>query len=134
MTIGEKIPDTPTVYTEEELALQKELKRLRDVYVYVNTNFKRTSEPIFVLAIMECIRRLKVKDKLLFQTDDEIFKTISKTVRSHYKENNGKLNVWGDIINYNYHHYNGKQYVFDKNGNVIDDFVNETQATLSLKR
>jgi len=133
MTIGEKIPDTPTVYTEEELALQKEQKKLRSVYIYVNTNFKRTSEPIFVLAAMEYIRRLKVKDMLLFQTDDEMFETISTVVKNHYNENDGKLNLWGDIVSYNYHHYDGKQYVFDKDGNIINDVVSESKATVSIK-
>ena len=133
--IGQKIPQTPIVYTPEELALQEEMRKLRKCYIFVNTNFRRKNEPIFVLAFMEGRRRIAIpKEKFVFKSDDEIFELVSKIVKKHYKENEGKLPIWGNIDNYFYHHKDGKVYTFDKNGLMVEnDNIIESIATLSIK-
>jgi len=93
-TIGQKIPQTPTVYTPEEFALQEEICKFKRCYIFVNTNFKRKNEPIFALAFMESGRRISIpKEQFAFKSDDEIFELVSKIVKKHYKENEGKLQL-----------------------------------------
>ena len=135
MTIGQKIPIVPTRYTPEELAYKKEYRKFQECYIFVNTNFKRKSEPVFALAFLEHRRRLSLpKDDLVFKTDKEIFKIIGNIVKNHFIKTNGKIDLWGKITNYNYHHKDGKSYVFDTDGNmVVDKKIIESKAVLSLK-
>jgi hypothetical protein len=134
-TIGQKIPTKLKTYTPEELAYKKEYENFQGCYIFVNTNFKRKNEPIFVLAALEHRRRLSLpKDDLVFKTDEEIFKIIGNLVKNHFIKTGGKLDLWGKIANYNYHHKDGKSYVFDTNGNMVaDEKVIESKAILSLK-
>jgi len=135
MTIGQKIPQTPTVYTPKELALRKEIRSFEKCYIFVNTNFKRKDEPIFALAFMEHVRRLAIpKEEFAFKNDEEIFASVSQIVQKHYEENKGKLPLWGKIDNYYYHHKDEKVYTFDNNGMVIEnDDINESRATISIR-
>jgi hypothetical protein len=116
-------------YDELSIELQQlsiEVQQLSSNYIFVNTNFKRTTEPIFALAFLESKRRLKVPTKDL--------EVVSKIVRQHYIENNGVLNIWGKIKNYVFHSAN-KTYIFDTDGNLVesDDDISESKATLTLK-
>lgn len=137
MTIGEKIPTKPTVYTEEELKIQEELAKYKGCYIFVNTNFKRKGEPIFVLAFCEPQRNISINKKdLIFKTDKKVFAIISNIVKHHFIDTQGKIGIWGDIVNYVYHHKDGYRYIFDKNGKLRKgkntDIV-ESRATLRLK-
>ena len=137
MTIGEKIPTKPTIYTEEELKMQEELAKYKDCYIFVNTNFKRKSEPIFALAFCEPLRNISIDKKdLIFKTDKEVFAIISDIVKQHFIDTKGKIGIWGNIVNYVYHHKDGYKYIFDKDGNIIkskDTDITENKSTLSLK-
>jgi len=103
-------------------AKENELRKFEGVYLFVNTNFKNTQEPIFVLAFMKAKRRIYPNlEDLIFKSDEEVFKIISQIIKIHYKENKGLLPMWGEIINYVYHHIDGKIYVFDFNGNLVEN-------------
>jgi len=135
MTIGQKIPSKPKEYTKEELEIKKELSKFKNSYIFINTNFKRKSEPIFVLACCERLRNIVLdKNKLIFKSDDEIFDIISIVIQENYINTKGKAAIWGDIVNYVYHHNDGKTYVFDTNGKKIENIkVFENRASLRLK-
>ena len=45
----------------------------------------------------------------------------------------GELPMWDNIVNYAYHHKDGKVYVFDTDGNLTEQEVEESLATLSVK-
>lgn len=135
MTIGSKIPTKSKEYTTEELEIKKELLKFKDSYIFINTNFKRKSEPIFALAFCESQRNITLdKNNLIFQSDDKIFYIISNVVKLHYIDTKGTIGIWGDIINYAYHHYNGKVYIFDNEGNQINNrVIVENSEVLRLK-
>lgn len=135
MTIGKKIPQVPTKYTEEEMRERKELSCFSGCYIFVNTNFKRKSEPIFALAFCEGRRRLALdKPKLIFKSDEEVFEIIGEFVKEHYIQEDADAGIWGKIVNYVYHHKDGQTYVFDKDGELLEDVkVQESRARLSLK-
>ncbi len=137
--LSTKLSIDPSLYIAAINRCQKidnELKKISGCHVYVNTNFHRANEPIFVLATMEGRRRLVPdKQELMFKTDAQIFDFISNLVKKHYSRTRGNLLIWGKIDNYVYHHFDGKQYVFDNNGSLLDSSVciNESRATLSIK-
>jgi len=135
MTIGHKIPSKPKYYTQKEIAQRKEYEKFKECYIFVNTNFKRKSEPIFALAFLEYKRHISLlKDDLIFKTDEEVFKIIGAIVKHHFITSNGQINMWGKIVNYKYYHKDGNSYVFDIDGNIIiDEKVIESRASLCLK-
>lgn len=112
-----------------------ELEKFKDSYIFINTNFKRKSEPIFALAFLESKRHIKINpEKLIFKTDKKILEIVSKLIIDNYKETKGNIGIWGDIVNYVYHNYDDKTYLFDTNGKMIENIaVNESKATLTLK-
>jgi hypothetical protein len=116
-------------------ALSKEHEKVGRCSVFVDTNFHRTSQPIFMLAMKEGIRRLAPsRELLLFKTKTEILDMISEMVKHHYAENNGQLAVWGNIQSYIYSHFDGEVFVFDCEGSLLDDACAMPQpgATLSI--
>jgi hypothetical protein len=135
MKIGQKIPSRPKYYTQEEIAQRKEREKFKECYIFVNTNFKRKSEPIFVLACLEYTRHISLpKDDLVFKTDEEIFKIIGNIVKNHFITSSGKIELWGKVENYNYHHKDGNSYVFDTEGKIIiDEKIIESKARLCLR-
>ena len=118
------------------IRIKNEHNKIKGSYIYVNTNFRRTTQPIFVLAFMEGRRLLApAKKSLMFKSKAHILKSISKMVRKHYLANDGELPIWGEIDNYVYHHFDGKKYVYSSDGHLLDDAheIYESRATLSLK-
>ncbi|GAB6073612.1 hypothetical protein [Nautilia lithotrophica] len=103
-------------------------------HLFVNTNFKRISQPIFVLAFMEGLRNISI-DRTSFENKEEELAYIRNYVKKHYKENNGKLKLWGNIQNYIYKSDRFNKYlVIDKDGNVINqmDEFNPSKAIMFI--
>jgi len=134
-----QILSIPKEDMETELKYQKklsdEINSFSDSDIYINTDFKRITQPLNVLALMEHTRRIAIpKEALLFKTDTEIFKIISNLVKEHYLTCKGELALWGEICNYVYYHRDKKTYVFDKDGNLLptDTKVNQSNYFLHL--
>ena len=85
----------------------KDLGNMPQPYVFINTNFKRTTQPIFALAFMEGSRRIGVSKKLVYNSNDEGLSKVKQFIKDHYAEKKGILKMWGKIDNYIYH-VNGK--------------------------
>ncbi|WOE71046.1 hypothetical protein RZR97_05575 [Hydrogenimonas thermophila] len=119
---------------QKQIALKKEIDKYKNSYIFVNTNFKRKSEPIFALAFCEPKRRIKINPKeFAYKSDEEIFQMISQMVVKHYNKTNGILPLWGKIVNYVYHHCDSKAYIFDPNGKRIEDAeVRENLAIVTI--
>lgn len=111
----------------------RKLNSLELPTIFVNTNFKRKSEPIFMLASLDDRRHIELSKTAVYNSRDDGLSIVKKLVKQHYKKSNGELKVWGKIVNYKYT-VNGKDYVFDKNGDICDDAENivEGKAFLSL--
>ncbi len=134
----EKLKIKPSFYQQEiKLAKEKneELAKLANCYIFVNTNFRRTTEPIFALAFMESKRRIQIDAKdLIFKDINKILEMVSKVIQEHYIDTKGVLTIWGKIENYVYHHIDDKSYIFDTNGVIINDDaeITESRAILTL--
>ena len=126
-------------YIKDKIILHKqtilELRKLKNAYIFVNTNFKRTTQPILALAFMEQKRLiLPAKDKLIFKSTEKKLNIISSFIKSHYKYNNGKLDMWGKIDSYIYHQNINKKYTFNIKGNLIENApdIFENRATFGV--
>lgn len=124
--------DTKKHLKQKEL-LKNEILRFKNSYLFINTNFHRTSEPIFALAAMESLRRIDLSNRedFYFKSTDEILKMISQEIKKHYQERDS-LPLWGPIVNYQVH-LEGDIYVFDVNGVFQKDLkVSENKAFLTI--
>jgi len=121
---------------EEEKVYIKEVERFKGSYIYVNTNFRRKNEPIFILAILEKNRYVSLyKDRnLLFKSTSQILEILSQRIQEHYEANKEGLVVWEKIVNYQVH-LKDKIYIFDTDGVLQQDAVPvyESKATIGLK-
>lgn len=118
---------------KKAVACYKEQEKFKSSYIFVNTNFKRKSEPIFALALCEKFRNISLykNEDLLFKSIEEILNILSIQINSHYEENIKGLSIWGTIASYQVHLFD-KIYVFDVNGNLLEyaNEVFESKATI----
>jgi len=129
------IPTTAQQKTPHELAKAKELQRFTNSYLFIDTNFQRTTQPIFALACCEFQRRIKLDlSELLFKTDDEILQIVSQFVKDDFYTSDAKAGIWGNIVSYTWNHRDGETYIFDTDGSYKKVAIKPTQtkATLSI--
>jgi len=120
----------PSEWQEAKKRYEKYLHQFSS-YIFVDTGFKRTSEPIFALAMMEAKRHIKIDKELLIDKDlNEQIEKVSQIVRNHYTENRGRLKLWGEIKRYLFFYDEGKNIVFNPQGEVVDEEYALSKATL----
>ena len=122
--------------THEALKIkQAQLNAMMQPYIFVYTEFKRQNEPIFVLALMENLRRLKLEKSAILGSKDDGFNLAKQTVQHHFKKTCGILPLWGKIISYHYHVHHDC-YTLDITGERIETQKNpfelESLATVAL--
>ncbi len=125
--------------------VRKELQAIQDkerkiaeqfpAFIYVDTDFRRKNEPIFVLAFLEGQRRIFLdKEWLAFTPLNEQIETVREIIKKHYKEHDGKLPVWGAIKRYVYFYDKSKKpIVFDPKGNIVSEPIKYSEARLEVK-
>jgi len=105
----------------ENKKYHKEMKEISNSYIFINTNFKRKNEPIVSLAFSEFKRRLKLPtNQLMFKKEKDVLIFISDFVKNHYINTNGKIGIWGNIINYVLY-YKKNKYFFNTKGEQISN-------------
>jgi hypothetical protein len=110
------------------------IEKMQTPYLYIDTHFKRKSEPLHVLAMMEGYRHIKIdKELLVFKSKKECFNEVAKIIRQHYLAHKGKLKLWGNIYTYVYHHTDGKRYIFLPNGERTNDALSITESKAVLR-
>lgn len=111
--------------------LNDEVKKYKNSYIYIDTNFKRNTEPIFMLAMMQGVRYLYFdKKELVFKSLDKQLQFISKIVKNHYKKIK-KLPLFGEITGYKFNHL-GKNYSFGVDGTLQDREIYESIAWIEI--
>ena len=111
---------------QDFINLKNEIEKFKDSYIFVNTNFKRNNEPIFALAFCESKRRISLyKDsRFLYKKIDDILKQVSDIIVEHYRVNDGKCYIWGNIVNYQVYLF-GKLYIFSTIGKLISEKIDQ---------
>ena len=112
------------------------LRAMRNTpYIFIDTHFKRASQPIFALAFMEGRRNIGIdKELLVFKSESEILEIIGSIVKNHYISSDGKLPLWGKIFTYIYHNTDGKKFIFNPDGTLSQDQgeILESRAELRI--
>lgn len=111
--------------------LNDEVKKYKNSYIYIDTNFKRTTQPIFMLAMMQGVCYVYFnKKELAFKSLDRQLQFISKVIKNHYKSTK-KLPLFGEITGYKFNHL-GKNYIFDTDGIPQDMEIYESVAWIEI--
>ena len=129
-------PSTIDRIVKEEAERRAALSQLQTPYIFVDTRFRRASQPIFALAFMEGKRRIALDKEAVYDRSlKETLKEVSRIIRDHYRNSGGKLKLWGKIHEYRYHHLDGRTFRFDTEGHLIEELSqnpDEGGAVLSV--
>lgn len=103
-------------------------------YLWVDTQFVRTSEPVFVLAAMEGHRHLMLRDDLWRYPLAIQLEEAQEAVCSHWHDTFGELPVWGTIDAYLFFYAEERAYVLAPTGEVVGryDGGRPSQAKMSI--
>lgn len=90
-------------------------------YLWVDTNFKRTSQPIFALAACESFRHLFFPKGFWRLPLEQQLAKAGEKIREHVRETTGTLGIWGKIEAYWFVPAPGQAYVLSTEGDVIGE-------------
>ena len=129
--------ETPEADTAID-GLDRELQRKRYGYrpwLFVETGFRRTSEPVFALAAMEGRRRIRLPESVLSLSREETIRIASRKARRHFFDNAGRLPLWGAIQEYKLIMEDAEQVVLDTSGALVrvEPVQLSSEASVSLR-
>lgn len=89
-------------FLKQNLLLKDKYVKLQEAKAMIKTNFKRKSEPLHVLMFLSHLRVLKFPlPKICFiLTKGKLCKNSKNLLYSIMKNSQGKLKLWGDILQY----------------------------------
>jgi len=90
-------------------------------YVFVDTEFKRENQPIFVLAFCEGERHLEVDYEIRIKPLHEQVKYVQSLVAQHYKDTAEKIGIWGEVKRYVFFYAQGCKLALSLNGVIINE-------------
>ena len=92
----------------------------KEFYIFIDTDFKRKNESVFVLAALSNRRYIRGLCELHDKIIEEQIVAVSRIIRNHYAKSNGRLELWGEIKRYHYRYSpNFPAILFDIYGTVI---------------
>jgi len=122
--------------SEKQIVRATILKYAFQPYVFVDTGFRRKSQPIFALAFMEGHRHLSLPIEYKAPSLEEQVKYVKTLISEHYKNTSGHLDVWGEIRRYVFNFSENAHLVFNPDGELIDETAvdrNTAKVTLGNK-
>ncbi|NLK66538.1 MAG: hypothetical protein GX282_03585 [Campylobacteraceae bacterium] len=116
---------------KDAINLNNEAKKYENDYIYIDTNFKRKNESIFMLALSQSSRYVEFdKKELCFKSLEERLKFISNLITTHYAKVR-ILPIFGKITGYRFVHL-GQKYDFDTGGNLSGKEISESVTWISF--
>ncbi|KPQ01682.1 hypothetical protein [Marinobacter sp. HL-58] len=91
-------------------------------YIWVDTGFERSSQPIFALAICEYQRYMDFPKGFWRLSIDRQLGGVQCRVREHICETGGELGIWGHIKQYWFYYKKNAAYLLARNGEVIGKY------------
>ena len=103
-------------------------------FVFIDTEFKRSSEPVFVLAACDYKRYINFDIDLRAKPLHEQITHIQKIIRQHYIDTDGDIGIWGAIKRYVFFYNEGEKVALTTDGAILNppDDVRIGKATLSV--
>ena len=111
-------------YQSELDAMHAEHKDRRErfeSYVFVDTGFKRTTQPIFALAAYSSQRYLWLEYEVRILPVNEQIEFVQDLIKNHYEQHDAQLGIWGDIKKYLFVYAEGIQLEISPDGHVLTE-------------
>jgi len=112
---------------------QSRIEKMFKSYIFIDTNFKRQNQPVFMLAILEGQRHISLSKYDVEREQLAELKRVKHIVLDHYKDNGGKLSFWGEIQRYIYVYGDDQKLALYPDGRVVSADDSQLQmATLTI--
>ena len=112
---------------------QLRIEKMFQPYIFIDTKFKRLSQPVFVLGICEGMRHIRISKNSVLRNKSAELQRIKQIVVQHYEECRGRLQMWGKIHQYVYFFDEGQKIAILPNGRTIQsDKDPQQKASLTL--
>ncbi len=98
--------------------LSKCKNNLANIFIETDFDFKKNTQPIFILSCLEGRRRMSFDCAFSSGSKVEVLNEIKTLVKNHFAENQGQLFVWGHIKSYLFTDIDSKQTRFYPDGRV----------------
>lgn len=103
-------------------------------YIFVETGFRHTGQPVWLIAVLERHRKLPVLPEITRLPVAEQIPKIQTMVVQHYESTGGQLEFWGPIQSYRYVYAEDQSIVFASDGTVQGQGSGpSSEATLTIK-
>ena len=106
------------VLDEIKVELEKQ-KNASKPFIFIDTDFKRKSEPIAVLSAMQKKRYFTIEDAVAVKSLDEQLQDIQEIVTTHY-QTHPILDLGGEVQRYAYFYQADYIVVFSVTGEILD--------------
>lgn len=116
--VGMDMPLADQRITQLKKYLEEEREAFKP-YIWVDTGFKRKSQPLFALAVSEHQRYLDFPKGFWRLSLDKQLGRAQCRVREHIYETGGDLGIWGQIKQYWFYYKKNAAYLLALNGEVI---------------
>lgn len=116
--------------------IKTEIIRIEQMFqpsIFIDTQFKRKSEPVFILSILSGRRHINISKYDVLLNQEEEFDRIRQIIMEHYKFCSGKIEILGKIHQYIYKYADGKKVGIMPDGTISEpDEYTESRASLSI--
>jgi len=129
-----EIPELLYTQIIKEIDVELSKDKGKKPYFFLETNFKRDSQPIFALAGLQGRRFLAVNKDIYKLPLNSQLEKLSAVIQAHHKST-PKLDMWGTIEFYVYYYDTETVVVFSTEGKVVRACTEYfySRATMSLK-
>lgn len=94
-------------------------------YLFVDTGFRRTSQPVFALAICEQWRNLPLPVRIRRLSLPDQLAIIRTHIHEHMASCGGTLRMWGDVQRYLYYYADNAALAFSPQGELIGEHLRQ---------
>lgn len=101
-------------------------------YLFVDTGFRRTGQPIFVLAMCEGMRRIGFTEQFWRKPLAEQVALAQQRASEHMQKTSGQLGVWGSIRQYWFYYTPDNRVEISTRGEVLNDVMSSPPARATL--
>src|SRR5690606_37876813 len=96
------------------------------------TGFRRTTQPIFALAVCEGMRHIGFPDQFWRKPLAEQVRLAQQRVREHMQETNGQVGIWGMARQYWFYYAPGERVEISTNGDILREGKGTPPSQASL--
>lgn len=105
------------IISEIEASIEASKRKFKS-YLYIETNFRRSTQPIFMLAALNSQRYIPIDDIQELILNEQI-EHVQALLKSHYAKQS-ILPLWGEIDSYVYFYDEQTIIIFSPAGRIID--------------